>query len=129
MQKKSVVTAIITISTVLFCAGIGIADAATLFTPALFVNGVDNLECKIVNVGSAPITATITFYDGALGTAVGLPTTASVGPNRVQGKALFAPVFGDYFCKFTSTSINVRVSISRFQGEFGSDLNGYGSVK
>ena len=130
MKSWFSVSAMAAVVSVLILSTIGIAEAGNMFTPPLAMDGLDNLECKLVNVGTGPITATITIFDASAGSMVGQPLTGTVNANRVLAKALTAPVFGDYFCKFTSASLaSIRVAISRFQGTFGGDLNGYGNVK
>jgi hypothetical protein len=57
----------------------------------------------------------------------------TLGPTVVAGGNVLANTFvvgtaSYFYCKATSSSSNVRVSISRFIGT-GSDLAGYGTVK
>jgi hypothetical protein len=105
----------------------GVADAATIFTSALFVTTGEQVSCSLVNAGAGNSTVTLKVFD-RFGTEVD-----SEGPTVVAGGDVIASTFvvgtaSYFYCKATSSSGNVRVSISRFVGS-GSDLAGFGTVK
>jgi len=131
-MKPVSVSAMVAVVLVLLLSAVGVAEAGNISTPIMVMSGgTTDLECKAVNVGTAPISVTITFYDASNGSVLGTPLTQTVNPNRSLGKVVDgATLLGDYFCKFTTGTVNnIRVAIARFDPATGTYVFGWGNVK
>jgi hypothetical protein len=127
MKLRVSVAAVIAIVSSMSLGLAGVADAATIFTSALFVTTGEQVSCNLVNTGTSNSTVTLKTYD-RFGNEVD-----TLGPNVVAAGDVLANTFtvgtaSYFYCKAISSSSNARVGISRFIGT-GSDLTGFGTVK
>ena len=94
-----------------FVATSALAAPTEMYTPALYANPPQFLECRIVNVSGAAQTVTIEAFmsTGAVGAG---PSTQTLAPGEAGGFSV-PGYYANLYCKFTvpGKSSGYRVSI------------------